>query len=855
MVSKIVKIFTAVVGWSLLALLAIFFIREATALPILSRSGGIGSYTRLNSDSSVVFQSVDSADFVAGPVPHVGDTLIAVADSSAVSDMLTKYFGSPNPPGMQVGVTYLYQGDTLTATVKTSPQSKNEVWSVGGLMVLRCLLSLSFLAVGLWTFVKRPDSGTVRALALFCFAMSGFMVSAIGMGVDAYAAFTPPLLTDIVTNFGNFTVFFGAFWLNLHLLFPTPRRVIVKHPVWTYGICYGSLLIFLPLNRFLNVPALGTALILVVALQVSAGFFLLGKRHYTTNNPLEKRQTRLVLWGSGVGLSGMLILLLIALFSQGWFASLPEGFRRGIIVIVFVGLLLSPLSFAYAIGKYRLLEVEGRIRRGTRHLLITLALLVVLYGLVFFISEFTMNILGVVSRAPVLIAALLIAVGFAPIQRRVLTLLDKWIYPERARLKGMLNDFLDRSHATTDKRVFWTELEDKLRTALKVDSVYPVLRAAGNGHFEHWTGTLTPFEKGSDFIHELSRMGGRPVMRDELEASRRTAFRRGESDWLNANHVALILPMITRTELIGFLGISSKAERTDFEPADFEILRSLANQIAVATDNILLLEENVEKKRMEAELSIARKVQEGMLPHDIPNTPGLQVAARSLFCTEVAGDYYDVIELGDGRTALAIGDVSGKGAGAALLMSNVQASLRTAIDVGEPAADGSAFTPQRVDLSRIVRNINQLIHRNSQPDQFITFFVAIYDPKQHTLEYVNAGHNPPLVTRRSGDVEELLEGGLLLGALPDMVYDQGTIALADGDVVFLYTDGLSEAADADDAMFGEERIKRFLSANRSLSPDGMLGQLETEVTRFVGGAHLTDDFTLVAAVVRAEVQA
>jgi sigma-B regulation protein RsbU (phosphoserine phosphatase) len=353
--------------------------------------------------------------------------------------------------------------------------------------------------------------------------------------------------------------------------------------------------------------------------------------------------------------------------------------------------------------------------------------------------------------------------------------------------------------------------------------------------------------KDSAFIKTISQVGGRPVMRDELEAGGKTTFLPDERAWFNSNRVALVLPMVTRAKLIGFLGIGSKSERSDFEPADFEILQSLGNQIAVATDNIILLEENVEKRRMEAELSIARKVQEGMLPHDIPVTPGLQVAALSRFCTEVAGDYYDVIDIGDGRTVLAIGDVSGKGAGAAMLMSNVQASLRTSVGMETTDDIADSRPPHGIDLARIVTNINRLIHRNSQPEQFITFFVAVYDPKKRTLAFANAGHNPPLAVSRSGEVRELLDGGVLLGAVADFPYQQGSAQLASGDMVFLYTDGLSESTRPDGQMFGEERIKQFLIRNVDLPPQQLLARLEEEVATFADGIHLADDFTLVVA--------
>lgn len=852
MISKAIKILIIVITICMVIFYGLFYTRDALKFVAFRKSGLLGS-SIIGEDSKVILAKVDTADFVSRPFPAQGDQLLTINDTVAEIAIINQHFASPHPPGHEVKITYKSKGDTLRTMVRTRPLRRRQVAIQAVLMALRLLISVCFWGVGFWAFVKRPDSSAVRSLTLFCYAMGGFLMTSVSMINDSYTSLSFPLFVLLNNGMSLLAMFLGALWLNLQLLFPAPRDFIKRHPIWTYALCYIPPAAIYLISRISQNKILGILLILLITLQVSVGFFLLSRYHRRTKELIEKRQTRLVLWGTGTGLIGCGLFIMIALVASNWISRLPEIYIMGSLIILFLGLLLSPISFAYAFGKYRLLEIEGRIRRGTRHFLIALILLAIFYLLIYFSSEFMLEVLGIESRTPVLIIALALAIGFAPAQRWHLSVLDKWIYPERFRLKGMLNDFLQQSMVIADKKTFWNELENRLKVALKVEQVYPVLRAAGNGHFEHWTGKLTPFEKDSLFISTISRVGGRPVMRDELEAGGKMSFTIRERDWFNDNQVALILPMVARSELIGFLGIGLKSERQDFEPADFEILQSLGNQIAVATDNIILVEENAEKRRMEAELSIARKVQEGMLPHDIPNTPGLEVAALSRFCTEVAGDYYDVIDVGDGRTVLAIGDVSGKGAGAALLMSNVQASLRMAIGIEAPlpAAEGTATSASnQIKLIEIVANINRLIYRNSQPEQFITFFVALFDPKTGRLDYVNAGHNPPLAIIGAGQIEALTEGGILLGAVPGMTYEQGTKQLASGDAIFLYTDGLSEAIDETDEMFGEKRISQFLLANLNREPQLLLERLEVEVAQFIGRMHLADDFTLLAARVK-----
>jgi serine phosphatase RsbU (regulator of sigma subunit) len=847
--SKAIKILVIIITAGVIIYYGLFYTTEALKFVSWRESGTIASLAA-GPDSNLVFVRVDTADYVSRPFPAVGDRLLTINDSTATGDIIERYFNSPHPPGYEVGITFQSKNDTLRTVTRHQMLKQRQIVMQVILMALRFLISVCFLGTGIWAFVKRPDSGAVRSLALFCYAMGGFLMTGVNMINDSFSPISFPFM-DIFTKGTNIlALFFGAFWLNLQLLFPAPRDFIKRHPFWAYILCYLAPAVIYIQEEFARTGIGGFLLIAIIILQVGGGFYLLSRYHRLTKEPIEKRQTRLVLWGTGPGLSAFGLLLIIVIVVAHLGKRLPDHSLVWALTAVFLALLLSPISFAYAFGKYRLLEIEGRIKRGTRHFLIALGLLTVLYLLIYFSSEFMLEVLGVESRTPVLIIALLLAIGFAPAQRRLLGILDKWIYPERFRLKGMLNDFLRQSVATTDKKTFWNELENRLKIALKVDQVYPVLRAADNGHFEHWTGAMTPFKKESAFIGVISRVGGRPVMRDELEAGGKTSFTVEEKDWFSERQVALVLPMITRSELIGFLGIGLKSERSDFEPADFEILQSLANQIAVATDNIILLEENAEKRRMEAELSIARKVQEGMLPHNLPETPGLLVATRCRFCSEVAGDYYDVIDVGNGRTIMAIGDVSGKGAGAALLMSNVQASLRTVVDIEKDQDDTRGVDvikkPPMPDLSKIIRNINQLIYRNSQPDQFITFFAAIYDTGTGVLDFVNAGHNLPLVVKKDGNIRELLEGGILLGAVPDIAYQKGTTKLEKGDLLFMYTDGLSEAGAQRGEMFGEERLKQFLLANLNLAPDLLLENLEKEVLEFLGDFQLGDDFTLVA---------
>jgi sigma-B regulation protein RsbU (phosphoserine phosphatase) len=199
----------------------------------------------------------------------------------------------------------------------------------------------------------------------------------------------------------------------------------------------------------------------------------------------------------------------------------------------------------------------------------------------------------------------------------------------------------------------------------------------------------------------------------------------------------------------------------------------------------------------------------------------------------VAGDYYDVIALAGGRSVLAIGDVSGKGAGAALIMANLQASLR-------------ALCGLNLTLDGIILRANELMHQNTEPDQFITLFVGVFDPQEHVLRYVNAGHNFPILIRRTGRDQMLDEGGLILGPFPDATYEQGCVRLVPGDALLLYTDGVSEAMNESGDELGEELVRDVLRAHADETPGEIIASVMSLVNLHQGDRPPEDDQTLLA---------
>jgi len=241
-----------------------------------------------------------------------------------------------------------------------------------------------------------------------------------------------------------------------------------------------------------------------------------------------------------------------------------------------------------------------------------------------------------------------------------------------------------------------------------------------------------------------------------------------------------------------------------------------------------------ERARLENELSLARRIQARLLPAGPPDIAGLEIAGASESAREVGGDYFDHIDLGGGRVALVIADVSGKGVGAALIMSAFRASL-----VSHDMTD--------TDPAHLAVRLNGFLHHSVDPGKFVTAFVGFLDAATGALHYVNAGHNPPVLLRADGTPEWLNEGGTILGILPSSIFTSGVATLAPGDLLVLYTDGVTEGADARGEMWGEERLVAALGRLRERPCTAIVRDLVSEVRTFEGKSGPADDITVLIA--------
>jgi len=238
---------------------------------------------------------------------------------------------------------------------------------------------------------------------------------------------------------------------------------------------------------------------------------------------------------------------------------------------------------------------------------------------------------------------------------------------------------------------------------------------------------------------------------------------------------------------------------------------------------------------MAKDMQQAAVIQRRLLPEKSPVVPGLDIAGRMRPCRTVGGDYYDYLAFPDGRIGMLVGDVAGKGMPASLLMSSLQARVQVLFEDGD-------------DLARKIGRLNKAVSSNCPDNRFITFFMGIVDPKTGEFVYTNAGHNPPVIVRDSGEFETLQgAGGVILGILPMAVYQEARTVLNPGDTLVLFTDGVTEAADPSDQEYGEERLAALVGSMKNRRSDEIVEAIQNAVIAFTQGAPPADDITVVVA--------
>jgi sigma-B regulation protein RsbU (phosphoserine phosphatase) len=564
----------------------------------------------------------------------------------------------------------------------------------------------------------------------------------------------------------------------------------------------------------------------------------------------ERRKLKVMVWGT---LVGIIPAVLIGMAYD--FRGLPIPFWMVFTQAIF--LFVFPLSFAYAVVKHRVMDIPVLLRRSARYFLVErgFAVLIFLLSIAItlwfgqaFARRFTAG-----PKAAIPIGAtlgVLLITGATQVHRQVRTRLDRAFFRSAYDSQQVLENLAATALSVTDRQSLAELLYQHIHEALHPMPLVIYLLSAENqlrsyaGHPPEEEMILSPDDP---VLRQVVAARG-PLELDPATL-RATPLERIHAECLvpigGSMTNSTARPMLAAggnppdSPLHGLMALGPRLSEEPYSTRDKRLLASVASQASIAMRSISLAEHMAERieaeRRAEQEMQIARQVQSRLLPQEAPQLATLDCAGECIQTRAVGGDYYDFLDFGSGKLGLVLADISGKGISGALLMANLQASLR------------GQYALAAEDLPRLLRSVNHLFYKNTEANHYATMFFSIYDDEVRTLRYVNCGHNPPMLLRAGGCVESLEATATVLGLFQEWECTVAERQLNPGDILLIYTDGISEAAPAEDAEeFGEERLIQGMKVNRHESASQMLNKIIAEVQQFSQGEQ-ADDMTLIVA--------
>jgi sigma-B regulation protein RsbU (phosphoserine phosphatase) len=536
-------------------------------------------------------------------------------------------------------------------------------------------------------------------------------------------------------------------------------------------------------------------------------------RSYRGSGPEERRQVKWPLWGTMIVVVMKLVLVIVGLVMGllMTFGNVNVPNAAGIVADILGRLLyiLIPLSFAFAILKYRLMNIDVIIRRTVLYTILS-AIVFVLYGvLVAGVGTLLIRFARVQNTTMVIASTIVVALVAVPLRNRLQQMVDRNLFRERRDYPLALRNIGDAiGSGGGDVEGFLQYAAEQLQHALQTRFVAVALRRE-----EHFV------------IAAKVGIADEVVGRLRIPASTFDPARRDRiPDELRRLGTVAMAPVSVHREPLGFVASGSKLSDQEMTDDDLQFLGAAASQIALGIENSRLRTE-------EAEFAQARAIQQVLLPTQFPRVAGFEITGRAQSARSVGGDYFDILALGDGKVAVCIGDVAGKGMPAALLMANLQAAVK--------ATAGPDVAP-----SQLCEKVKRVVGDNLSGGKFISFFYGVIDSAARTITYSNAGHNQPILARANGEIERLSSGGPAFGRLfRDELHEQGTTNLARGDRLVLFTDGASESRRGEEE-FGEDRLAAFIAAHRTETAAALHEKIVEELTAFTSG-NFSDDVTLV----------
>jgi phosphoserine phosphatase RsbU/P len=564
-------------------------------------------------------------------------------------------------------------------------------------------------------------------------------------------------------------------------------------------------------------------------------FFFIGlsdKYRDSSLPPGDRRRIKLLYFGTTTAMTPLFLLIL---YTGIFHRRLPDRDEDLALALCNLALLIFPLTTAYVIVVQRAMDVRMVVRQGVQYALARRGIRILQVVVVTAVATFAAQALGPHASAPlrltVIAAGVVVVLRIRPVSERLRLWLDRRFFREAYNAEQILSELSEQVRSILDAHELLDTVARKISQSLHVDRIAVLLQDGGWYRPALATGYDAPLDfalpANAPAVAQLRNSRAPVVVEDGAGG---TGLERLDSQ--------LLLPLASKKELLGFISLGPKKSEEPYSASDTNLLRTVAAQTGMALENSRLTEaiasEMAQRELLSREIEIAREVQQRLFPQTMPEVPALQYAGHCRPARGVGGDYYDFLALTGGSLGIAIGDVSGKGIPAALLMASLQASVR-----GQSLMRGK-------DVAGLVANVNRLVFDASQSNRYATFFYAQFEPATRKLVYTNGGHNPPVVLR-GADAIPLEVGGPPVGLFRETCYEQAEMQLEAGDLLLFFTDGISEAENAANDEWGEDALISTVRACDGVLPAEIIARIMQAADDFAAGAPQHDDMTLVVA--------
>ena len=699
-------------------------------------------------------------------------------------------------------------------------------------------IGLIYVVIGVLVFLMKP-----RAVESCIFFL---MSSIIGIKLS-YAArvdlFQPFWLFDFRLLID---CLLPAPLIHFAFVFPKKRSVLIRHRfLWIVPYLLSFILFgfyqLLTNHVWDRVPLLNLLTLLYILLGILVFLFLTLWNIFKPSSVIVRLQAQVIF-------IGILIAFLVPVI---------DGFLRAYGNISFfpdptinfaIFLSIFPISIGYTIVKHDLFAIDVIVRRTYGYLLST-SLLVVAYSLIVSLTNIIFQS-SKVSQSPVF--SIIFALGafffLKPLHERIQKIVDHLFYRQKYDYRKTIKRISETMIRMLDPdQIHHTLVGSVVREMALENGLLLLPNSAGeNGMFtvQAVDGDIASAVPKKNLSKEdnLPKILGKkknallkhqvemnPVYQDRKE-NLIHSFESFESE--------LMLPLFYQDDMRGIISLGRKKSGKMFTPEDLDLLKTITNQSAVALENARLFQENIEKTRMEEELKIAHDIQASMLPEQPPQSDWLTIAASSFSAREVGGDFFDFVEMendGNKQIGILVGDVSGKAVSGALVMAAARSIFRVLSDIQTTVCD------------RVIAG-NKRLKRDIKSGMFVALVYVVFLPKEKKMTLVNAGQTEPILCRSGSADPQLIDTAgdrFPLGILDECDYKETTFSLRAGDTIVLYTDGIVEAMNEENEMYGFDRFMEVIGAHHAQEADALLNTLMGDVTSFVGNAEQHDDLTIV----------